>query len=383
MKTGKTLSELAREIERRANSKKDYVADSRNLRVVPGNGDWSESNTAHLEIDEIGKFPITDHSHSQISGFTKIPKKYYDRMREESPNLLALNVNHWFRENPRRRMIRTLERSVDIQEMPSVSPEVLENPPAIREARAFLSDRYRIMDNEEILESVLPVISDIGNCEIVSCDVTNTRLWLKVIFPWIEAEVEHQGKKVGDVVQAGFTLGNSEIGLGKTFVDPLIYRLSCLNVARMTDYGMSRYHVGRVVGEGRDAQEFFKDDTLRANDEAFLLKLRDVVKAAADEIHFKALVGRMSKTTENEIEGDPVKSIEVVQKKFGFNDDERFGVLKHLIEGWELSQYGLSNAITRTSQDLADYDRASDLERFGGKIIELSPSEWRTISKAA
>jgi len=387
MKSGKTLSELAIEIERRAKSKKDFVADSRSLRVVPGNGDFNEWKSINLEVGDQGSYPLTDHAHGQISGFTNIPKKYYDRMRDESPNLLALNVNHWMKENPKRRMVRTLERP-DVSDFSDLMPSPLREPnsppvPMIRQARAFLSDRYRIMDNEEILESVLPVIGDIGDCKVVSCDVTDTRLWLKIIFPWIEAEVEHEGRKVGDIVQAGFTLGNSEIGLGKTFVDPLVYRLSCLNGARMKDYGMSKYHVGRIVGEGRDAQEFFKDDTLRADDEAFLLKLRDVVKAAADEVNFKTLVDRMSESTEAKIEGDPVKSVEVVQRKFGFNDEERTGVLTHLIQGGDLSKYGLSNAITRLSQDVGDYDRASEMERIGGEVIELQPSEWKTISKAA
>jgi hypothetical protein len=146
---------------------------------------------------------------------------------------------------------------------------------------------------------------------------------------------------------------------------------------------MSKFHVGRIIGEGRDAQEYFKDDTLKADDEAFLLKLRDCIRAAADEVQFKLLVDKMSETTGRKIEGDPVKAVEVVQKKFGLNDDERYGVLKHLISGGELSQYGISNAITATSQEVEDYDRASDLERFGGQVIELKRSDWTEIAKAA
>jgi hypothetical protein len=239
------------------------------------------------------------------------------------------------------------------------------------------------MDNEEILESALPVIGELPDVKIESCEVTDTRLWLKIIFPWLETEVKHEGRKVGDVVQAGFVLGNSEIGCGKTFVDPLVYRLSCLNGARFKESGMSKFHVGRIIGEGRDAQEYFKDDTLKADDEAFLLKLRDCIRAAADEVQFKLLVDKMSETTGRKIEGDPVKAVEVVQKKFGLNDDERYGVLKHLISGGELSQYGISNAITATSQEVEDYDRASDLERFGGQVIELKRSDWTEIAKAA
>jgi hypothetical protein len=120
-----------------------------------------------------------------------------------------------------------------------------------------------------------------------------------------------------------------------------------------------------------------------ADDKAFLLKLRDVVRASADEVSFKLLVDKFSETTRNKIEGDPVKSIEVVQRKFGFNDEEKYSVLKHLISGGDLNQYGVSNAITAASQDSNDYDRASDMERFGGQVIELKKTEWAEIAKAA
>jgi hypothetical protein len=394
MKQGRSLTELAKEVENRANAKKDFVADTRNMHVVPGSGDFGDWKSIDLELKDIGHFPITDHAHGQISGFTDIPKKYYDRMREEDPNLLALNVNHWMKEKPKRRLVRTLERPPIERHLGLSDPDTLqsvtsipvagENPIVpIADARAFLSDRYRIMDNEEVLEAILPIISDMGSVRIESCDVTDTRLWLKIVFPWLETEVEHEGRKVGDIVQAGITLGNSEIGCGKTFVDPMIYRLSCLNGARMRDHGMSKFHVGKIMGEGKDAVQFFKDDTLMADDKAFLLKLRDVVRASADEVSFKLLVDKFSETTRNKIEGDPVKSIEVVQRKFGFNDEEKYSVLKHLISGGDLNQYGVSNAITAASQDSNDYDRASDMERFGGQVIELKKTEWAEIAKAA
>jgi hypothetical protein len=37
-----------------------------------------------------------------------------------------------------------------------------------------------------------------------------------------------------------------------------------------------------------------------------------------------------------------------------------------------LSQWGLVNAITRTSQDVTDYDRATELERLGGVVLDMA-----------
>jgi hypothetical protein len=80
------------------------------------------------------------------------------------------------------------------------------------------------------------------------------------------------------------------------------------------------------------------------------------------------------------IEADPVKVVEVTAKKYGLTDDERGSVLHHLIEGKDLSQWGLSNAVTRMSQDVEDYERATAFEVLGGSIIELPRQDWQELT---
>ena len=56
--------------------------------------------------------------------------------------------------------------------------------------------------------------------------------------------------------------------------------------------------------------------------------------------------------------------------------------LSRLLTGGDLTQYGMHAAVTRASQDSQDYDRASDMETVGGKIIELPASDWKVIATA-
>lgn len=49
----------------------------------------------------------------------------------------------------------------------------------------------------------------------------------------------------------------------------------------------------------------------------------------------------------------------------------------------DLSAYGLVNAVTHFSQDLDDYDRATEFEALGGKLIEQSRAEWDALAEAA
>jgi len=276
-------------------------------------------------------------------------------MQAEAPDLLSTNVNRWFEKDKERRMIRTLDG----------------------EARAFLSDRYRPLDNFDLAQSVLPKIQEM-DCKIESCEVTSNRMYIKAITDRITAEVSK-----GDVVQAGIVISNSEVGSGSLKVEPLVFRLVCLNGMIANDSRMRKYHVGRGnAGEVEGAAEFFRDETRMADDKAFWMKVQDVVGASLDEVKFKGIVEKMQFAKELGFEAEPQKVIEVIAKKEGLTESESGGILGHLIQGGELSAYGLSNAITRMSQDVKDYDRATDLERLGGKVIELANTNWKAYQAA-
>ena len=40
------------------------------------------------------------------------------------------------------------------------------------------------------------------------------------------------------------------------------------------------------------------------------------------------------------------------------------------------------NAVTRTAEDVASYDRATEIETLGYRLIELPQREWGAISNA-
>lgn len=348
MKSGKTLSELALELERQAESKKDYIASTEILEMTD-NGEIA------LEADTRQEFAVTEHAHTQIAARLDIPAKYYQRMRSQAPELLATNVNEWFQQKPERRMVRTLDGQM----------------------RAFLSDRYRRLDNYDLAEAVLPVLKEMGEgLKIVSTELTPSRMYIKVINESLELEV-----KKGDAVQAGIVISNSEVGQGSLKVEPLIFRLVCTNGMIAQDHSQKRYHVGRNAEEG-EAYELFRDETLKADDRAFFLKVQDTVRAAVNITKFATIVERMREATEQRIEGNPVKAVELVSQRFNFNTGESSGVLQHLIQGGDLSAYGMLNAITRTSQDLDDYERATDLERDGSRVLSLPASSWKEIAMA-
>ena len=124
MRKGISLADLATEITRQADSKEDFILDTRHLELVdPGAG-------PELSIAGHGVLPVQLNAHRQVGDRLKIPATYYDRLLGEAPDLLRQNVNHWFQRNPEIRMVRTLDGEV----------------------RAYLSDRYRPLEHCDLAE---------------------------------------------------------------------------------------------------------------------------------------------------------------------------------------------------------------------------------------
>jgi len=358
MKQGRTLTELAQEIERQQVAKRDYLADTRSVAIEP----TSEGGVV-LAASDIGRFPINAHAHNQIGARVGIPTKYYNRMLEDSPALLANNVNHWLRAEPEKRLLRTLDGNL----------------------RAFLSNRYQRIDNNRVADTVLPVLqeinSTIGGLRVASCEITENRLYLKVVFDGLQMEIP---KRVGDVVACGVMITNSEVGMGALGVAQFFDRLRCTNGMITSDLRRRFNHVGKARDtlDVIDYDELLSDETKRLEDATALSKVRDVVKAALDFNKFREQIEKLGATTEQKIEGDPVKAIELLSDTFDFNESERGSVLRHLIEGGELSRFGMIQAVTRTAEDLPSYDRATQFEAFGGSLLALPSREWAAIAGA-
>jgi hypothetical protein len=203
-------------------------------------------------------------------------------------------------------------------------------------------------------------------------------MYLKVVNPRIEAEITK-----GDIVQAGIMITNSEVGLGSVTISPLIFRLVCSNGLIVSDNSIRKYHVGRV-NEADDNFSIYRNETIEADDRAFLMKIEDTVNAAMDEVLFNQVIKQMREATEIKMEAHNVPQvIELTAKEYNMTQSEGNGVLGHLIQGGDLSLYGLSGAITRFAQDVESYDRSTELESIGWKVLTMQPDTWKRINEVA
>lgn len=352
MKQGKTLQELAIEIERQNQVKRDFIADTSQIDMMLGDVDGKLIPLLKLQNGK--QFGINEIAHDQIGTKLGIPSKYYDKMLAEQPDLLAKNVNTWFQKEPSRRMIRTLDGT----------------------ARAFLSERYRRIDNHEIAQAVFPMIAEMKDATVESCEITERRMYLKVVNPRITTEIVP-----GDVVQSGILISNSETGHGSVIVRPLVYRLVCKNGMIAADSGQRKFHTGRI-NEFDENNEVFRTETIQADDRAFIMKLQDIVRYTTESVQFERIVSAMRTGTTAKITGNVPDVVELASKSYGLLEKESESILNYLIRGADLSLYGLANAVTQHAQEVKSYDRSTELEATAWEILNMPSREWTRLNAA-
>lgn len=359
---GMSLEELAAELTRQKSAKRDFVASTKEISVE---ADGASPTNLMLRVGTVDRFPIKKHAIRQIGTQLKIPAAYVDRLAEFHSDLLAHNCNTLLHREPANRMIRTLDGQV----------------------RAYMSDKFRPLDNFDFANAVLPKLIEY-KAEVTSCDITETRLYIKGKIPGVEKIVAKAGTYLGDGghnpihrFSPGICLSNSEVGAGSLAVEPGIHERDCSNLLIIGSNAMRKYHVGKKLSDQDAMFELFTDATKHASDRAFWMQVADLVEAGLDGTMFERMVAECeAKMNGTEI----VKPSIAIKELPNLTENEQEGVLASLIKGGDLSQFGMQWAITHYAQtDDVSYERQVELERMGGNIIELPSTQWNRIAEAA
>jgi len=351
MKQGKDINELAAQIIEEAGKKKDFIVNTASLEYHVS----AEGPKLKFPTDDGDMWTgVSANANKQVAARVGIPATYFNKMLTDSPEsmeLAATNVNHWFQNKPEDRMIRTLDG----------------------DARAVLSSKYRRIDNYDVCEALLPIVQDSRYGVVFkSQEVTPDRMYIKMTTDKLRGEI-----KRGDEVCGGIMIQNSEVGLGSLKLTPFIERLVCTN-GMITTLGLDGENLGynrRHIGSKNEANDYYatllSDRTRTLQDAAVLSEVKDVVAAILSEGTFNLVMDKLRGATRRILNGDPQKAVELVQNKFSLPDEAKGGILFHLTGGQDLSVYGMSQAITRYSQDIESYAEATEYEELGWKVLDM------------
>jgi len=343
MKSQYNIEELASKLMENARNKKDMIVDTSYMTAI-ANGDVK----LHIEDKKLGiddTYTMNNTCLNQIATKVGISKKYLDKMRDGHNALLQDNFNYWMHKTPKQQMIRTQGTT----------------------ARAFLSDKYKRVDNEEIANTVLPILLDKGY-EIMSSAITDSKMYIKARLPKLEREVTK-----GDVVQAGVTISNSEVGAGSVNVSPFIYRLICANGMTINDARLNSRHLTSSQATIDGVWTVLSDEAKELDNRALLAKVKDVVLSTTDEVRFNQNVAKMTDATEIKIKS-PTKVIEVLENRYDLSKLEGESILENLVNRRDDNQkfanlWSVVNSITALGNTMDDYDRGTKMQEIGGRLL--------------
>ena len=318
--------------------------------------------------------PIFDEG---VSNRFDIPLKYVRTLRgrvagdiEQAPAKIAPtiydeNVNYWLAASNKRHLVRGFRT---------------DNPDEPGIARALLSDRYRTIDNYDVLMATLAGVRAAGvEVNIDGADLSDRRMSVRLSCPEVSAYANEilggyrspfTGETGSDnpTVFAGLVVKNSETGSGAFTIVPRLVVQVCNNGLQMTKDAMRAIHLGGKLDDGIVR---WSDDTQQHELSLVTSKTRDAVATFLDIDYMKAKIADLQELAGVEV-ARPADTIQRVSRKVGWSETEQDEILHHFIHGGQTTALGIAQAVTSFAQTVKSIDRQDELETTAILAAELA-----------
>jgi len=349
------------------------VVDARGAFVdVVGNqrptfGDDRTVTLLYPELLDEGQLPDvkpTIRAHRQLAGRADVPTKYYERILNHHPDLWAETMNTLYPDGPG--LYRMRRDGTDM---------VL---------RAALSDRYQVIDNVDVLTTMLQAFTDAGlGANEVSIDgdldVDDGLLRIRCTVPSIGVNARELVKDYRSpfdrrtgvdlpMIFAGIEVSNSETGGGAYTVRPRAVLQVCNNgmTRNVRDDIFRKVHLGSRLTEGVISWS----DTTRSKQLEFMSSAaRDAISTFISPSYLRKIVDEASAAAGVRIDNID-ESFNRVVKMAQLSDDEANSVMSAFITSADVSVLGMAQAVTAAAQLVDSSDRQSEMEQAFWSIID-------------
>ena len=309
------------------------------------------------------EFPANDHFISQLSSYWTGMKPYGKMLTETGQHdLLVDNINKQLQRTSGTALIRTSGSDVasDLT------------------ARAFLSDRYKIVDDNDVFDVALPIIGEHSDTfRSLGGRRTDTNTHTKFITREPIAQI---GKRE---MFAGFELSNSEVGLGSASFKAIFFDSFCENGCT---FGNIKLFQASFVHKGAklktDFGPVFGDEFKLAETAAIRSAIGEATRKALDTKYHQQIADIIERGHKRKVTGDVASVLKEVGKRVGLTEAEREQSLLMMDES-EAHAYGIQAAITKLAQDASSYTRRNKLEEAGGKVLEFTDGAWNAVASLA
>lgn len=368
--TDAEIGKVLAEVERQKATKKDLIADTRKLqaRVIDNN---LVLNVGTGDADALLGLKPT--ARRQIAQRFKVPGDYMNRLLADPKHLplAASTLNHFFQADPSKQMLRTLDGNV----------------------RAFLSNKYRPLDNADLFFLAMEELDKVG-AEVWFARLADDSFRLYAVAQGTSAEVTtkrqfgegHDIKNFGggegggtggkaDIHHPAISIENSETGEGGLRVRAADLRTACTNLM-VTDMGVMAIH----SGSRKEEEGFLSAETVAADSKVTWMKVRDLIRTTFDAGKFQKMIDLMNGATQDEVV-DAVKVVDALAEVNYIPGDVKDAIRNRFIKSGDHSRYGLIQAVTFQAHDTSlDAEKRNQLNDAGGKLLNTSVSKLLAVA---
>ncbi len=379
-----TLTDLATLLQDQQARKVDVVASASKIRFKDGVLHLSEMDP-QLDEDGVtlpdGQYVPTGVCDEGLADKLGVPIAYLRRLRKDRPDMYDGNLNGWLHGS----RVRTVAPGDRFEQAhPGDSRQFLvrcfkgdDGEPGI--ARAFLSDRFKTIDNLDVLMACLAGVKEAGvDINIVGADLTDRRMMVRLVAPEVTAlaptllegyRSPYGGASGTDnpIVWAGLQIANSETGGGAFTIVPRIQVQVCKNGLTIIKDAVREVHLGGKLDAGVVR---WSDETQEANVHLITAKTRDAVATFLDVDYMQSVIAGIEEKAGTPIHR--VDDVKVLTKRLAFSQAETDSILDHFIRGGQMTFGGVLNAITSVAQGLSDADAAYEMESAALRVLDAA-----------
>jgi hypothetical protein len=335
----------------------DLIGHSSQMRF-----DWSEEMkrfTFNLSNTDPNKpqfeFPTNRHFNKKMYGkLAKGLSSLSDHLVEtDQKPLLTQIVNEQFERDPRKFLVRSQQ-----------------NEAGLFVARAFCGDTYKPIDDDLILETMIPVIEEHDTeYVILGGRATMERTYFNIVTkdPVVVMPTANGDREV----HLGTSISNSGTGDGAFEGSFFACDAYCLNGLR---FGQQNHMEFREVHRGsKISQEYGKlqaDSFRKAELASLKVLIADATRAALDPKKHAEFAEILKESHKAQVTGDPIEVIKRVGTENKFSDIET-KIAEMAMQNEEPNLYGVQAAVTRMAQEVESFSRRVKLEEIAGKLITL------------
>lgn len=301
---------------------------------------------------------MTSKAEQNLAAKLKMPMTYFEYLKQTYPRLLVDNLNYLSGHSDQRLLLRTFK-----PDSPFIG--LADGEQTCHRVRSVLSDRYKRIDNLDVLGAVTRAIAETGvDVEVGQASLTENHMFIDFVarnpqsFPDFLADYQAPGSGNGGQtgVVTGFSVRNSETGASRFQIVPRAIVLACNNGLVVTRDAIARTHLGSRISE---SGVIWSHDTMEKELDLIIAQTRDAVTRFLSPEYLGQTIADIMACREH-LE-HPSSAAMGLGQRLRFDQEQTGRLIEVFLGGGDKTTTGLLHVATYMAQQM-DVERQYEVE---------------------